>query len=627
MITDNNVPDWYNPYERVSISSYKSWSEVAAWAVKLFQVSEKDRQRIKNEVLPTLDSNSEEAFVLKATRFVQDEIRYLGFETGLNSLKPHSPAKVYDQRFGDCKDKSVLLTALLNAKGIEAYPVLVSTTLRDKISEELPSVGAFNHCVVQVKIPGNTFYIDPTINDQGGKLDNYYFPAYGKGLVISSATTDLVTFPDLVASSTSEVQTFEIASVGGEGILSVHTTYTGREADSQRSYFSSNTLESIQKSYLTYYGNLYPDIEKVETIQLEDNREGNILIVKEKYRIPTFWKLLDDNENVLYCEFYPQTLESYFNVSKSAQRIAPYRLAHPLEYNHEIRINIPEEWNIAPNQVNIENDYYQYDYAVSYAAREVLISTRYRTKASHVPVSAFGTFVDDHEKMMGYLSYTLTYDKSVVAAGSKKWPGIVVSLLVLALGIWLTLWLYHNYDPQPHYPAVWGIPIGGWLVLPAIGITLSPFRLAYDFIVSPEVISGEGWLASLVLGRYDLFASLLVLHIFNILNLLFTVLVLVLLYQRRSSAPRMIIIFYAARCIFTTFDAIIAGQLLESTEGNLYKDMFQSILTAAIWIPYFHISLRVKKTFVNVYRGSDDSGDLVAQPVVADPGIPNDTPR
>lgn len=107
----------------------------------------------------------------KALQFVQDEIRYTGLEAGIGGYKPRNPAEVFEQRFGDCKDKSLLLCYILNELGIEAYPALVSTTDRQGIIAWLPSPNAFNHCVVQVRQGGVRWY-DPTISLQGGSYHN-----------------------------------------------------------------------------------------------------------------------------------------------------------------------------------------------------------------------------------------------------------------------------------------------------------------------------------------------------------------------------------------------------------------------------------------------------------------------
>jgi len=617
LLSDNHEPDWYNPYSYVLITTFKDWGEVASWATSRYQVSEGDRQLVLKEIVPQLKSDSQEEYALKAIRFVQDEIRYLGFESGLNSHQPHAPAKVYQQRFGDCKDKSLLLATLLNAKGIESHPVLLNTTYRDKITDQLPSTNAFDHCVVQVKMNDRVFYIDPTINNQGGTIDNYYFPAYGKGLVVSSSTSGLTDFPSPIPSSISEVQTFDISTIGGEGMLTVKTTYTGSEAESQRSYFSNDNVASIQKGYLNYYGNLYPDIQTFDTVQTEDNRKANIFIVKEKYKIPAFWKPSKDKEGKIYCEFYAQTLESYFSVSKSAQRTSPYRLAYPLNYEHEIHVNMPEAWNIPLDEESIKTDYYDYEYKVDYAEgddKQFTLRTYYQTRSSSLPVSDFPKFVKDHEKMMSNLSYSLTYDPSLVHTNLSKWPGMALTIFTLALAAYLVFWVYRNYDPQPYYPPAWGQAIGGWLVLIGIGISLTPIRILYSLITEDHLLSGQVWMSQWYAGNYAISAFIFFEQIYNVTYLLFSVLVVILFFQRRSSVPLLVTILYAVSGAMTILDSVVSLQI--DPDGAVDKRaIFQAIFVAAIWIPYFRMSIRVKKTFVNVYH--DEGSGEPLQPVTA----------
>ena len=86
--------------------------------------------------------------------YVQKEIRYTGLEIGLHSHAPNPPKVVLDRHFGDCKDKSLLLISVLGAVGIDAYPALVSSSLRVHVGEILPSPLAFDHVVVFAVIDG-----------------------------------------------------------------------------------------------------------------------------------------------------------------------------------------------------------------------------------------------------------------------------------------------------------------------------------------------------------------------------------------------------------------------------------------------------------------------------------------
>jgi len=81
--------------------------------------------------------------VLAVLRFLQEEVRYQGIETGAAAYTPASPSAVFARRFGDCKDKTLFCVTVLRALGIDAWPVLVSTDLRQTLRDWLPTAGQF----------------------------------------------------------------------------------------------------------------------------------------------------------------------------------------------------------------------------------------------------------------------------------------------------------------------------------------------------------------------------------------------------------------------------------------------------------------------------------------------------
>lgn len=599
VLIDSNVPDWYDPYQHIVITDLNDWKEVALWATNIFTINENEKKFIREKILPSINTSDTEDFIRKAIQFVQDEVRYLGFEEGLNSHKPHSPQKVYEQRFGDCKDKALLLASILESKGIEARPLLVNTLRKEKTDEQLPSLHAFNHCVTYFKHNDKKFFVDPTISNQGGKLSNYYFPNYGKGLIVDRSTVNLEEFPPLQTSTTTEVQDFDLTTIGGEAILSSRTTYTGSEADYQRSEFLRKNTDEIQKNYISFYSNQYPDISTFEPLSSIDNRNDNVFTVVEKYKIPTFWKPHQSADGVIYCEVYPQSLQNYFNISKSTQRIAPYRLSYPLDYYHTIHIKLPEDWTVEPKELIIDNSYYLYDYEVSYSGREIKIFTHYQTKKSYIPVEQFDKLVSDHEKMMDQLSFTLTYNKHLAKGSSNKWPGLLIIIITIGIGIWLTLRFY-NYDPEPYFSDT-SEPIGGWLILIGIGLLFTPFRLFFDFYKDPSLLGGDRLLPLLSDGQFGLFSYILLINIYNTLHIFFSILLLILFFKRRSSLPQFIVIYYAVNAVMALVDTIVSLSIDPSLSNSFssYSDLIGSIFAASIWIPYFRMSVRVKETFVN----------------------------
>jgi transglutaminase-like putative cysteine protease len=601
---DYNTPAWYNRSKVVMISDFESWTDVGVWAKELFVVSEADRNAIKNNIASTFKSADDEAYILEVIRFVQDHVRYLGFEGGINGYKPHSPVKVYEQRFGDCKDKSLLLTSLLEARGIEAHPMLINTSYKHQLKDRLPGTKIFNHCVVQIIYNGQKINIDPTWSQQGGDLNNYSFPNYGVGLVLDN---DIAGLDSLVESKTptiTELQDFEIDSIGGEAKLTVRTMYTGSSADYQRAEFARSTLESIQDSYKQYYANLYPKIVASDTLAYTDNRSNNVFTVEEKYTVPDFWLPLPNEESKVYCTLQPLSITTYFDVPKNIQqRKAPFALSYPLDFYHHINVSLPVEWTVVPVDDVIESEYYLYEHTIKLVGRDLSNITHYQIKRDHIPVSEIPTYVADHTKMYNGLVYQLTHDQNVAAAADNWIPGMLTGLITTCLSVLVMFLLYRRYNPKPVRYMVQGLPINGWLVLLAIGVVLTPVRLLIDVAKNPDLYFGSAWFTWLSAKQYFLFGYALVSQIYNIFKVSFSVLLVILLFKRRTSFPLLMIIQIGANLVLTSADLIISNtvDLLEPVSA---KDMIAAIVGSLIWIPYLLMSQRVKETFV--IRNDDD---------------------
>ena len=90
---------------------------------------------------------------------------------GESSHRPASPNEVLRRRFGDCKDKSLLLITLLRELGIDSKPVLLQIGRHMGLEKTLPSPQFFDHAIVQAALNGKTFFLDPTRLGQRGLLE------------------------------------------------------------------------------------------------------------------------------------------------------------------------------------------------------------------------------------------------------------------------------------------------------------------------------------------------------------------------------------------------------------------------------------------------------------------------
>lgn len=599
-LIDSNIPSWLDVHRRVSFSTFRDWSEVVEWAVPLYKF---DAKISTDEILSRSKYQTPEMKVLAIIRGLQDDIRYLGFESGIAAYQPRPPSQVLEQRFGDCKEKSLLLASLLRKEGVEAYPMLVNTTFGKVIPEELPGFNAFDHCVVAFNFEGTDYFIDPTISNQGGDLKTISFPNYRNGLILKSGSVELTALPETVLPSINIKEIISVQSIGGGASFVVRTEYTGAKADYMRSYFSNNSREEIQKEYLNYYSRLYAGIKMGDTVRYYDydRLSTNKIIVEEFYEIDTIWNKSDDS-SYIYCEAYPIVLESDLNFPKVAKRSTPYVLGTPYVFEQNTLLEMPEEWSGTDTNYSLDKPAFLYRKNTSINGKTASVNHYFELKEAHIPGEAVGTFTDDIEKIKSEFSYLLTYRENLTGF-RLSWLSLTILLVSLGVGIVLAYRINKIYNPVPWKYAE-DKQIGGWLILPAIGICFSPISLILQF-ADNELLNANVWTGLEVLepkNSFKLYAFVTLELIYNGLYFIFCLFVIVVFFKRRTSAPRLISILYIVNLVVPVIDSFITedlmpGTVTESDKADMISQAVRTFIAAAIWIPYFNMADRVKSTF------------------------------
>jgi len=83
--------------------------------------------------------------------FVQQKIRYFVIEMGVGGYQPHAAEDIFRGRYGDCKDKATLLSAMLSSVGIHSTLLMVDLE-RGVIDPDAPSIWG-NHMIAAIEIP------------------------------------------------------------------------------------------------------------------------------------------------------------------------------------------------------------------------------------------------------------------------------------------------------------------------------------------------------------------------------------------------------------------------------------------------------------------------------------------
>src|SRR5206468_9062578 len=90
--------------------------------------------------------------ILASATMVRDRVRYVAIELGIGGYQPRPASETLSRLYGDCKDKGTLLQAVLAARGITSYPLLVNAGGRMAIPDSSP-VLVFNHLILAAAIP------------------------------------------------------------------------------------------------------------------------------------------------------------------------------------------------------------------------------------------------------------------------------------------------------------------------------------------------------------------------------------------------------------------------------------------------------------------------------------------
>jgi len=153
------VPETYNP--DVAITSFHTWAEFGAWYRSLIagRATPDAAIRAKAEEL-TRGLTTDEARMTALYNYVATQYRYIAVSFGIGRLQPHTAPDILANQYGDCKDKSTLLEALLAAVHIDAEPVLISSS--GAVNEALPMPPQFDHMITLVKLKNRDVWLDST---------------------------------------------------------------------------------------------------------------------------------------------------------------------------------------------------------------------------------------------------------------------------------------------------------------------------------------------------------------------------------------------------------------------------------------------------------------------------------
>jgi hypothetical protein len=425
--TEDRVPGWFFSGSWVDVGEFETWTDVIEWALPLY----KPDAAASPELAAKIDaiakaSTSPEARLVAALRFVQDEIRYLGIEMGSYSHKPTSPAKVLARRFGDCKDKAILLTTILRALGLDAAPALVNTESGKTLDDRQPSPNAFDHAIVSLRLDGKTYWLDGTQTSQRGGLKQFYNPPFSKALVLRAGVSGLEDIPltPLAAPTVVSNERYRVSNLNSPVSFTVVTTYTSEAADQMRYSLSRTSLEKVGKQYLNYYADDNPEIRQVCPVKVEDDESTNTLVVTEQYSIPNFWK------NSIH-KVVADRIAGEVTKPSVSLRSMPLEVKYPLNVLQRIEVEMPDAGDASKNSSSFHDNAIDFEYSEQRFGKTLVLEYSLKTLLDEVLPKDVPTHLATLDNIFNNSAYNVPMNPSRENSDRRDALGF---LIVIALG-------------------------------------------------------------------------------------------------------------------------------------------------------------------------------------------------
>ena len=346
---ESNLPFDTSPWPYFGFTTGRSWQAIAA---KYADVVDKQIQSADlKAVMSGIDLTGEPlTIVSRLASQLHRKIRYTGVEFGENAIIPERPGDVMQRRFGDCKDKSTLLVAMLRSAGLNANVALLRSGFGADVDKDLSGIDLFDHAIVFIDLPQHPLWVDATASDV--RVGDLPYADQGRlALIAARETMGLVSIPE--QDDGWEQRTYEVHfSDFGRGRITEIMEAQGPVEGFLRSRYATGddpkpALEKyVKSSYLAKAIGTYKveggddlsqpvrvSVEALDTPQvMTDGDRAEIMLAPQRVLSELPWALLhQDDEAASPTEKEPRRTHD-FVLASSAGVTHIYKLYPPAQY-------------------------------------------------------------------------------------------------------------------------------------------------------------------------------------------------------------------------------------------------------------------------------------------------------
>lgn len=235
----------------IDFATESNWKDLSNYIAPIYEeiYNKSSLKDFAPKLVENLDAIANQDEKLQfAIEYVQNNIYYIFNADEMNGHKPQEPSVTYENKQGDCKAKCVLLKVILDYIGVDSSVVLVNYHTDYYIKYYLPSLLSFNHVVVRVNYRGEEYFIDATIRDEFGLIENRGFIYFMHYLEVKRDQELQQRKPYRYPYYCID-EKVEFNAENTIGKLRLNTTYKGNRANAMRRYFKNTNKREIVDSW------------------------------------------------------------------------------------------------------------------------------------------------------------------------------------------------------------------------------------------------------------------------------------------------------------------------------------------------------------------------------------------
>jgi hypothetical protein len=370
---DDVIPKLVVANERISAfvevsekcASIKSWEDLGHCKADLYKEKQKVTPEVKAVVEKIAKTAKTETEKVKAVwKWMNDNVRYVGLESGLGGWVPLSAHVVCTKKYGDCKAVGGLIKL-------------------GKLDLEFPWVFLFNHVIARVEADGKVYWLDATYRNTDYKTTPYN--DQGVHVIIVRPGAPFVDYIPIQPPESNTVDVHMVFKPDGNGDMTADFTEstTGNAAGYFRRASHELLGEKWNRAIENWAARSYAQLTVLEQSfeGKEDNNEPFVIKIKARIK-----KALQPAGRGVSFEVKPFLIGSidYFKLPK---RRYPMEMLYKSAGKYRFEVEIPEGMEPAglPKNLTVNNEYVEYERLSQIEGNRVVTEYREKIKVIRIP--------------------------------------------------------------------------------------------------------------------------------------------------------------------------------------------------------------------------------------------------